>query len=501
MNGSSMKYVTRRDGLIAIVSSGLTSPGTVFRSKGEDPNIFIVANESPFNAKGNGVADDTEALRSAFDLAIETGKTLILQGTYRVSGPLVYGRTRARGSLNLRLVDSVSIEVDKATARFDTLIHLMTEQPIQSSFSGARLTVQLNGRCACGIIVRYLSPSSLGRLVWLAQIKVYDAFNDFSNETTDNYGIAVIGRFREVTINNAVVVGVSRARAVGESKSLTVAGYTGKVTISHPYLAGVTAPDRVADVDLLALFPASEADSAWSRRSGIAFVNNGSFIDSQGRSIKLQGRAVLTDNTYVRTGKVMSMTESCEVDAQFDSIIERGATYRYTRSVAGRSPLGEHHVLLSLQHLVGGTMLASKMTRAQVFSEVPIWAGISINHALRTLNNSFELFDLTVNRQGKFSGNVFQRAIIEFDADKVAQSAGVLSLTVQNVRGAAGAPVVGYNVSVPPVTSKIEIKILDCSNSGSNVPIIDSIGGRLDLPVISVEASNNAGWTMGRKQR
>ena len=496
-----MKSVTRRDSLIAILSSGLTSLTTVFRSEGLAPSGFISANEPPFNATGNGVADDTEALRSAFDVAISTGKTLVLQGTYRVSGPLVAGKTRARGALNLRFAGSVIIEVDKSAPRFDTLIHLMTDQAIQSLFSGTRLTVQLNGRCACGIIVRYLSPSPTGQLVWLAQVKVYDAFNDISNETTDNYGIAVIGRFREVEINNAVVIRVSRARAVGESKSLAVVGYTGKVTISHPYLAKVIAPDREADVDLLALFPSSEADSAWSRRSGIAFVNNGSFIDSQGRSIKLQGRAILTDNTYVRTGKIMSMRESCEVDAQFDQVVEQRATYRYTRSKDGQSPLGEHHVLLSLQHLVGGVELNSVMVHAEVFSEVPIWGCVSINQSLQTQANSFEISGITIHRLGNFSGDVFKRAIIEFDGDKVANSQGTLILSVKNAIGPIGVPIIGYNVSSILFFPKVRAKISDSRNNGTNVAIVDSIGGRLDLPVFAAQITNNAGWKMKKNAK
>ena len=476
-------------------------PLTALGSSRDNPSSLIFANEPPFKATGKGVADDTEALRSAFDFAIETGRTLVLQGTYRVTASLVEGRTRTQGTLNLHFADSVVIEVDKSAAHFDTLIHLMTDQAIQSLFSGTRLTVLLNGRCACGLVVRYLSQSAMGQLVWLAPVNVYDAFNDVSNETTDNYGVAVLGRFREVRINNPTVVGVRRARTVGESKSLSVVGYTGTVTISQPYLANVTAPEGEPDVDLLALFPAPEPDSPWSRRSGMAFVNHGSFIDSQGRSIKLQGRAVLTENTYVRTGKVVAMRESCEVDAQFDQVVERGATYRYNRSSDGRTPLGEHHVLLSVQHLVGGVELNSVMAQAQVFSEVPIWGCVSINQAVQTQANSFNIADVTIRRLGSFSGDVFQRAIIEFDADKVTKSAGTLSLSVKNVSGPMGVPIIGYNVSSTSFFSKAKATISDSRNSGTNVAIVDSIGGRLELPVFAAQTANNSGWSTKKDSR
>jgi hypothetical protein len=461
----------------------------------------IFANRPPFNANGRGMTDDTSALRSAFDLAIATGRTLVLQGKYRVSGPLVDGITRSQGALNLHFDEFVEIEVDKSAKRFETLIHLMTEQPIKSLFTGTGLAMRLNARCACGIIVRYLLPTATGQLVWLAQVKVYDAFNDSSNKTTNNYGIAIIGQFNEVTINRPVVVGVVRARAVGESKNLAVAGYKGHVNINEPYLATVTAPQGEADVDLLALFPAPEIADAWTRRSGTASVSKGYFIDSQGRSIKLQGRAILSDNNYIRTGKVISMRESCEVDAQFDNVIESGATYRYARSKDGKSPLGEHHVLLSVQHLVGGVELRSSMKRARVFSEVPMWAGIYINQAKRTLNNSFELANLQINRAGGFSSDVFRRAIIEFDADKVEQSAGKLSIAVRNVAGPSGAPVIGYNTSSTRFFSKVNAKILDATNSGTSVAIIDSVGGKLELPVLIAQTKNIIGWKIKRTNK
>jgi hypothetical protein len=255
----------------------------------------------------------------------------------------------------------------------------------------------------------------------------------------------------------------------------------------------VTAPTGVPDVDLLALFPKAGTDP-FARRAGIAHVRNGVFVDSQGRSIKLQGRGRLTGNTYVRTGRVRSIQESCEVDSQYDELEERGAIYRYSKADDGSSPLGVNHVLISVQHLVSDAELNSRIEDAEIISEVPIRGFVTVNHQRTSRGSHLTLDGLTFQPSRTISGAVVQRAIVEFDAEKLMVSKAGLQLTVARVRGPVGAPIVGYVGATPATAGRLTAEVRNNHNSSGMQSILQTLSGRDISKAVRIKATGNSGW-------
>ena len=440
------------------------------------------------------VAVDTRALQSAFAAAIKDQSVLALKGRFLVNEPLVRDIIRITGALHLHCYGAVEIAVDRNALPMDNLIYCVTQSPNSSTITGGSLTIKLNNRAACGLTVRHLSAKDGGEINWQARIIILDAFNAVTNKTTDNFGIFIGGRYQKIALNSPKVVGVRRARAIGESKALGIAGYVGTVLVDQPYLSTVAAPPGLWDVDLLALFPAEAPGGPFRRRTGTAIVRNGRFTDSQGRSIKLQGRAILTGNQYERTGKVISMQQSCEVDAQFDEVKESSARYVYRRSSDGRSPLGSSHVLFSIQHLVQDASMQSSISALNIASDVSIPALVTINQHKLTSASQIEVADVVVAATTSLPQGIFERSVVEFDASEIDASQGTTHIDVARVEGSIGAPIVGYTGAIATTNRKLSVSLKSNRNTGRPSRRLHHLSGRRMQSIGTFSDESNSGW-------
>lgn len=496
MLSSSRSATRRRDSLVILGAAALSAAcRPLLRTRGAGAETrTIIANAPPFSARGDGRADDTAPLRRAIEEAVLTNSILALSGRYLLSGPLGSVQIRPKGSLNLHLSGDVEFIVAHTATPFDTLLQVMAETIAGSFIVGGSLTLRLNGRCSSGIVLRQLQAEDHGVVDWRASVRVYDARNTRANESTHNHGILIGGPFDRVKIVEPVVARVSRERVAGESKALAVIGYTGLVLIDRPQLSVVAGPQGALDADLLALFPAETAGDPYLRRSGMAVVTGGRFTDAQGRSIKLQGRAQLENNVYVRTGAVPAITESCEVDAQFDGVSEQGAVYLYRFGIDGRSPLGRNHTLMNMQYLVRDAAAISIVKNATIDSAVPIRNVIVVNLNRQSRDAGLAIDGLALRTVGP--SPILSRSVVELDAPKVRNWPGQFNLSMTHVSGSIGAPLFGYTQANTDFRRRIRLRIRDNVNTGHARRISESLSG-VDIDLASVTtATNNFGWQM-----
>ncbi len=196
-------------------------------------------NPSDYGAVGNGVADDTNALKAAFDYAIPLGAAVQLEGTYLVTGPIQPYASRASGSVHIICKGRVAINVSGSATAFRDLFYLETTAANSCSITGGSLTVDCNNKAASGITFRHTAASQSGVVNISCPVEVLNCYNNDAAATYENQGIAVIGDYETVVMEQPRVVDVSRASVNGACKGISVSGFSGNVTINQPYVKDV----------------------------------------------------------------------------------------------------------------------------------------------------------------------------------------------------------------------------------------------------------------------
>lgn len=484
---------------------GHISAGTGAQLRTVQTKLRDEVSAKDFGAVGDGVTNDTVALKAVFDYAIPLALPVELEGTYLVSGPIQPYDSRASGSVHIVCKGHVVINVSGSATAFRDLFYHQTTASNNCSIIGGSLTVDCNNKAASGITFRHLAASQSGVVNISCPVEVLNCYNNDAAATYENQGIAVIGDYETVVIERPRVVGVSRASVNGACKGISVSGFSGVVTINQPYTANILVGPGVADADGIATF-GKVLGGTYAARGGIANINEPVFVDCQGRSFKSQCSDTTVFRPRVFRKDVVSITQGLDFDFQTggqSSLIEPYFEYRLNGAT---SPLGTSFTCVSFQQLLDDKQNVGRSTGGVLRTEVLVPRYASTIFQTAALESYTEVDGLVVQPIGALSTKAIDRAILEFRADTVGAKSTRTMVAVRNCRGPIGTYAIGYtNYDGSSLTSKLSYEVTDNYNTTPS-PFYRGFGNLSGSIITAVEkfvlrnnygfkALMQAGWT------
>lgn len=340
---------------------------------------IVNVKNSTYGAVGDGTTDDTAALLAAFTAAMSANKTVVFPaGTYKVTGPITTGGTSTAsasgsGSLNIHCLGPVTINVNASSTHFQRLITLYTATANSSSITGARLTFNLNNKCACAIYLRHNATDS-GTVKW-GPITVNDSFDVLASRVMETTGVAIYGQYTYVQLDGTIIDGVDRTDSAGVCKGISISDIVGNVVLNSPIVKNVLCTGFTTDADGIAVFAAQRVAGAthvYEERPGKLEINGPHIEDCQGRSIKTQISRSVIRQPYFKHQMVVAFGTS-EVDYQ----------------------IGGHHVLENptFHYLLNG-----------VTAPVPAaWIPVGIQVRCEDMPNHFEVLGGVLMSEAQFN--------------------------------------------------------------------------------------------------
>jgi hypothetical protein len=454
------------------------------------------ASATDFGAVGDGVVDDTAALKAAFDYCMPRGKLLQLCGTYLVSGPITSPAALAACSLHLRCLGAVAINVSAAAASFRNLVYCESTAANNASVVGGSLDIDLNSKCASGITVRH-NAAKAGVVHFEAPVTVRNAKNNDAAAVYENQGILVYGDYASVVLNMPTVVGVDRTNVAGGAcKGITVAGFTGEVTLNQPHVENILCTGSTAEADGIAIFSKAQVGT-YNKREGVATINEPLFVDCQGRSFKAQCCDVTIVRPKVRRRMVVSVAEGCDFDFQFGNGLLIEPDYEY-RLNGVTSPLGANFTPVYFQQLLDDAPMHAKSIGGTLRTEAAMVRYAGVIHQATALASESEVSGLRVQALGAFATTAFTRAILESKMDTVVAKSTKTKLVVRDVAGPITVYAIGYtDYAAGALTAKLSWEVSGLRNTlplaSTNVPF-KNLSGNQVLAVESFMVRGNTGY-------
>lgn len=453
-------------------------------------------NPSDYGAIGNGVADDTVALKTAFDYAIPLGAAVQLEGTYLISGPIQPYASRASGSVHIICKGHVTINVSGSATAFRDLFYLETTAANNCSITGGSLTVNCNSKAASAITFRHNAASQAGTVNISCPVEVLNCYNNDAAATYENQAILVYGDYETVVIEQPRVVNVSRASVGGACKGIGVAAFSGNVTINQPYVKDVLTGAGSFDADGIAVF-GKVLGGTYAARGGIANINEPVFVDCQGRSFKSQCSDTTVFRPRVFRKDVVSITNGLDFDFQTGGqslLIEPYYEYRLNGAT---SPLGASFTCVAFQQLLDDRQNAGKSIGGVIRTEVLIPRYSLALFQPTALASYAEVEGLVIQPIGSLATTAIDRAILEFEADDVGAKSTKTALVVRNCRGPIGAYGIGYvSYDGSTLTSKLSFEVTDNYNTSTGAFYIGfgNLSGSVITAVEKFVLRNNYGF-------
>jgi hypothetical protein len=457
-----------------------------------------------FGAVGDGVTDDTAALKAAFDYAIPLGIPVHLEGSFRVTGPIQPYVLRASGEAHIVCRGAVTITVDAASTGFRDLFYLETTAVNNCSITGGSLYIDCNSKAASAIGFRHNATSQGGQVNIECPVTIVDCYNTDASATYENQAIFVYGDYEAVLIDQPRVVGVSRAGSGGACKGISVGAFTGVVTINQPYVKNVLVGGGTFDADGIATL-GKILGTTYNARGGSVRLNEPTFVDCQGRSFKSQCSDVTVMRPKVYRQNVVSISNGLDFDFQTGGtslLVDPLFEYRLNGAT---SPLGASFAPVAFQQLLDNQQNVGKSIGGTILTEVLIPRYAFVIHQATALESYTEVNGLVIQPIGALT-NALDRSIVEFKASEVEAKSTKTNIVVHDVRGPMGLYAIGYtNYGGGALTSKLNIEVSDCYNTltSSTRQLFASLSGSSILAVEGFLFRENygfrsllpAGWT------
>jgi hypothetical protein len=417
-----------------------------------------------FGVIGDGVTDDTAALKAVFDYAIPLRIPVELEGNFLVTGSIQPYVFRNSGEAHIVCRGNVTITVSAGATGFRDLFYLETTAANSCSITGGSLSINCNNKAASGITFRHNAASQSGTVNITCPVEVLNCFNTDAGATYENQAILVFGDYETVTINQPRVVGVSRTASGGACKGVAVAGFTGFVSINEPYVANILTGGGTVDADGIATF-AKQTGTTNNTRPGRVVINEPVFVDCQGRSYKSQ----CSDSTVIRPKvsrqSYVSITQGVEFDFQFGNGLVLEPDYEYRRN-GGVSPLGSSHSCIAFQQLLDDAPMYGKSVGGVLKTEVLVPRYAIAFHQSGSLYSETEVADLRVIAIGGLTTKAIDRAILEADMSTVVAKTAKTKLVVRNVSGPLQCYGVGYtSYTSGSLAAKLSWEVTGCYNT------------------------------------
>jgi hypothetical protein len=412
-----------------------------------------------FGAVGDGVADDTAALKAAFDYAIPLSRTVLLRGTYKVTGPITSSSTIASGGLHIICDGAVRVTVDAGSTAFFSLFQMWTNSANSTSILGGSLDIELNQRCANGIYIRYFNLEDGGTVEVSCPVTIRNAYAQAS-VTQDAGGFRVLGPvavpygagYSLVSISSMSVLGVGRS-GTGVCIGIGVSGYTGKVLISNCRVSNVLSVSGAspADADGIGVFgQIRTTDSTFTKsRLGQSTISDCTFIDCQGRSFKSQCSACSVIRPTVYRKDVIGSASCTDFDFQYGNGSVVGARFEY-RLNGGVSPLDASHIPVAFRNWIDDVQSASTCSGAVMLSEATAPRFVSAQYETYCKRSRIDVTDCTFIPAGVLAGTSTSiidgnRAIVEIsNTENISTSNSIAEIAVIGCSGQFGSSCIAY---------------------------------------------------------
>lgn len=446
---------------VPLVQNGVTkkAPVGAFSS-------FIDA--SSFGAVGDGITDDTLALRAAFAYAIPLGRAVMLEGTYLISGYIGLNAVIADGAFHIYCNGPVTIQVSAGSTAFRQVFFVGVSGLTSASITGGPLTINCNNKAAVGIEIYTASSTVYGSVSFSAPVTVNDCRANDASAVYENGGIAIQGRFEQIFLNSPRVENVARTNPSGGAcYGISVSSLAGECYICDPYVANVLCPGGTngVDADGIKIFGVNNAASPAVQTLGKATIQGGTFVDCQGRSVKSQCSDTTLINPYFKRQFYVSIINSHDVDFQSGNGLLIEPTFEYKKN-GSVSPLGVSHRPVAFQQRVSNVPQLGKVTGGSLKTEVDMPGYAILVQESTSAYSETVIEELVVEAFGGLATTVFTRAILETDIEQANGKTAGTKMVVRGVSGPMNCYPIGYTgYTAGSLANKVEYEVTDCTNT------------------------------------
>ena len=458
-----------------------------------------VVSVKDFGAVGDGVADDTVALKAAFDYAIPLGRCVVLSGTYNITGPLQTTATRASGELHIYCDGAVTINVNAAATAFEYVLFIQTTAANNVSITGGSLYINCNQKAANGLYLRHLQTvTTAGTLNIECPVTIVNCKQNTASGNAS--GITVFGQYIRIDINDATVIGVERT-AAGVCRGITVGLFDGEVTIRRPYIKNILCPaSSLQDADGISVAGTqSGGDANLDYRKGRVVIESPTFVDCQGRGFKGQCSDVTVLSPTVFRQNVVTIANGYDFDFQFGGGTVRDAYLEY-RLNGVTSPLGASFGPFAFQNRMQNKELCAAAINTTIVTDVAIPFVCSAFYSSTARSSTTFIDGVNIQPTSAIATNCLTDDVVRIGSveSTIVAMPGTATVRVRNVRGPIQSRIIGYDTySGGAIASKLRVEVSDCFNTlpatSTNVILGVRSGSRI-LALDDFKWSNNHNW-------
>lgn len=389
-------------------------------------------------AAGDGVADDTAELKATFDLAIPLGAVVVLHGRYLISGPVQGYTTRASGEMHIVCLGDVSINVSPSATGFSDILYFHTTAGNNVSITGGNLSIDGANKAGRGITARH--DGAKGGVVKInSRLKITNILETDATATRENQALSVYGRYETVVMDQPYVKNVSRTNPAGSTKAIGVSAIDGVCKIDQPYVENVLCVSSAGvDADGIAVFGYASG-TANNARNGTCVINEPTFINCQGRSLKGQISDIAIYRPRVkRTGAVVAIANGADFDFQLcgDALLHE-PVYEYYEE-GGVSPFsvaGSSFSSVVFQQTLDNREMSGRSIGGTIYTQVQWPRYMALIPSATAKRSVCEVNGLKIIPVGAFASSAVARGIVEVDMGVVASKTEKTKIIVRNVEG------------------------------------------------------------------
>lgn len=454
-------------------SSARASKYLAFDTNGE-PTVLAgptsaYVDPTTYGAVGDGVADDTLALRNTFAFAIPNNRAVMLKGTYLISGYIGLLTSTSSGGLHIACNGPVTINVSGSSTAFRQVIFAGATGTLNASISGGLLTINCNNKAAVGIDLYSASGSLSGSVSFTSAITINDCKANDASATYENGGIAIDGRFANIYMDSPRVVGVERTNTSGGAcYGISIISLAGECVIVNPYIQNILCPNGTngVDADGIKIFGINNATDPALQTLGKATVQGGSFIDCQGRSIKSQCSNVTVLNPYFKRQAYVSIINSHDVDFQSGNGVLIEPVFEYLRN-SGTSPLGTSHIPVGFQQRISDVPQLGKCVGGVLKTEVSMRNFALLTQVSTSSYSETQVIGLRIEPMSPLTTTAFTRSILETDALTVLGKSVGTKIVLSDINGPMNCGAFGYTgyAGVGSFATKLDYEVTSVNST------------------------------------
>jgi hypothetical protein len=421
-----------------------------------------------FGAVGDGVTDDTAALRATFAYAIPLGRAVMLEGNYLISGYIGLNASIADGAFHIYCNGPVTIQVSGAATAFRQVLFCGINGLTSASITGGPLTINCNNKAAVGIEIYTGSATLYGSVSFSSAVTVNDCLAVDPAATYENGGILIQGRFEQIFMNSPRVENVARTNTSGGAcYGISVTALAGECYICDPVIINVLCPNGTSGVDAdgIKVFGENNAASPAVQTLGKATIQGGTFVDCQGRSVKSQCSDTTLINPYFKRQFHVSIINSHDVDFQSGNGLIIEPTFEYKKN-SGVSPLGVSHRPVAFQQRVSNLPQLGKCMGGSLKTEADMPNFAILVQESTSAYSETVIDGLVVEATGGLATTAFTRSILETDMEQINGKTAGTKMVVNNVSGPMNCYGIAYTgYTTGSLATKLEYQITDLNST------------------------------------